>query len=319
MDIEALLRAVADYFQTFDGAKALQVAYYSVALVLASIGLWKAIRFAESSMPKRLLEFASRFEGRIVEKKLKALGRIKLVPMVPQSTEYLDVNAEIDRAIRYLDKGDAENAASELERLAVRLEEKIGVVERQLSITRQQTASVQLLFGSLARKVPQRADQSLGALRRAIELMPADPEGYREIGIVEKEAGAVPRAISAFEDYWKAANALDPKKRPDKKLLLIEAHELTAECYRARTEPDNERHELKAALDVAETIDVATLKPHVAKARLLEALGENAKNRTPPQKGNMDKYFRDSAAEYTLAGLADEAARVREKNGKAAA
>ena len=70
MDISSIVNASLEYFQNFDGAKALQVAHYFVALVLASIGLWNTIRYAESKMPKRLLEFASRFEGRIVEAKL---------------------------------------------------------------------------------------------------------------------------------------------------------------------------------------------------------------------------------------------------------
>lgn len=103
MDVESLLRAIALYFQTFDDAKALQVTYYTVALILASIGLWKTIRYAEAKMPQRLLEFASRFEGKIVEKKLAALDRIRLVPAVIHSADYLDANAEIDRALRQLD------------------------------------------------------------------------------------------------------------------------------------------------------------------------------------------------------------------------
>jgi len=319
MDFQSVLKAILVYVLNFDGAKALQVTYYSVALALASVGLWKTIRYAEGKMPMRLLEFVTRFEGRIVEKKLNALQKINLLPAMSPSTEYLDVNEQIDRAMRYLDKNDAPQAAAELELLAKRLEEKIILADKQLQLTKQQTAVVQLLFGSLARKVPQRAAESLGALKRAIALTPADPEVHKEIGLVEKGAGAFQRAIAAFDEYWKSANALDQKLRPDKKLLLIDAHELAAECYLALTKPDNERDELKGGLEVAETIDDPGMKPHAIKARLLEALGENARNRTPPQKGSMDKFFIDSAAEYTLAGLEHEAARVRQKNTKSAA
>ena len=67
MDTESVLRVILQYFQNLDGAKALQITYYSVALVLASIGLWKAIRYAEGKMPKRLLEFASRPARQILQ------------------------------------------------------------------------------------------------------------------------------------------------------------------------------------------------------------------------------------------------------------
>ena len=36
MDFSSIVKASLEYFQNFDGAKALQVAYYFVALVLAS-------------------------------------------------------------------------------------------------------------------------------------------------------------------------------------------------------------------------------------------------------------------------------------------
>ena len=320
MDIGSVLSIITEYFQNFDGAKALQIAYYSVALVLASIGLWKTILYAEGNMPKRLVEFASRFEGRIVEKSINVLGRIKRYPHVLETNDYFDVSAEIDRAVGYLDKNDPRRAASELHDLATRLENKVKVAEAQLALTKQQAASVQLFFGALAQKLPERADQSLTALRKAAELRPDVPEIHKEIGIVERAAGGFQKAIAAFNEYWKAANALDESKRSDKKLLIIDSYELAAECHRKLSEPDKERDELKFALEVAGTINDAILKPHAVKARLLDALGENAKNRNPPQRGNMEKFFAESAAEFTLAGLPDEAARVLEKkNMKSAA
>jgi tetratricopeptide (TPR) repeat protein len=314
MDVERLLRAILLYFQNFDGAKALQVAYYAVALVLASIGLWKAIRYAEGKMPKRLLEFASREEGRIVERNLDVLGKIRRFPEVSGPAEYFDVNSEIDRAISYLDRNNPARAASELHELAGRLEEKVRVVEAQLALTRQQAASAQLLFGTLAQKLPERKDQALSALRRAAALRPNDPETHKEIGIVEKSAGAYAAAIAAFGEYWRVADQLDPETRPDKKLLMIEACELTAECYRAEPSPDREKTELESALELAETITDARMNPHSVRARLLEALGENARNRRRPQTDKAEEYYDRCAAEYMHAGLTEEAERVRRKN-----
>ena len=313
MDIESVLRVVLQYFQNFDSAKALQITYYSVALVLASIGLWKAIRYAEGKMPKRLLEFASRNEGRIVERNLQVLGRIKRFPAVTQTNEYFDVNAEIDRAVGYLDKNNPTRAASELHELAGRLEEKVKVAEAQLALTKHQAASVQLFFGTLAQKIPERAGQSLSALRRAAELRPHDPETHKEIGLLEKCAGAYEPAIVAFGQYWRAAGALDAEQRPDKKLLIIDAHELTAECHRSQTSPDLEKQELEGALEVAETIMEASLQPHSVRARLLEALGDNAKTRRRPQTDRAAEYYDRCAAELTHAGLFEEAERVRRK------
>ena len=320
MDTDSGLQAIVQYFLNFDGAKALQVTYYSVALALASIGLWKTIRFAEAKMPRRLIEFAFREEGRIVEKQLRVLSRIKRVPILLQTNEYFDVNAEIDRAVTYLDKNNATKAASELHELAGRLEDKVKVAEAQLALTKHQAASVQLFFGALAQKVPERAGQSLTALKRAAELWPGDPEIHKEIGLLEKEVRAYQDAIKSFDAYWKAADELDPERRPDKKLLLIDAHELAAECHRALSGPDNERTELKGALQVAETVVDATMKPHAVRARLLEALGENARNRRTPQTDKVEEYLTKSAAEFTLAGLPADAKRViQKKNARSAA
>ena len=313
MDIENVLRAIALYFQNLDGTKALQITYYSVALILASIGLWKTIRYAEGKMPKRLLEFASRAEGRIVERNLDVLGRIKRFPAVLQTNEYFDVNAEIDSAISYLDKNNPTRAAAELHELAGRLEEKVKVAEAQLALTQHQAASVQLFFGTLAQKIPQRVDQSLAALRRATALRPNDPEAHREVGLVEKRAGAYPAAVAAFGEYWRAAGAPDAEKRPDKKLLLVEACELTAECHRVQLSPDLEKEELERALEIADTITEASMKPHTVRAKILEVLGDNARNRKRPQTDKAADYYDRCAAEFTHGGLPDEAERVRRK------
>ena len=313
MDIESVVRAILLYFQNFDGAKALQVTYYSVALVLASIGLWKTIRYAESKMPRRLLEFASRAEGRIVERQLEVLGRIKRMSALPQTTEYFDVNAEVDRAVSYLNKNNPTRAASELHELAGRLEEKVKVAEAQVALTKHQAASVQLFFGTLAQKLPERAGQSLTALRRAAALRPDVPEAHKEIGLIERDAGDYPTAIEAFTQYWQAANALDDAKRGDKKVLVVEAHQLIADCHRLEGSPDLEKTELEGALSVAETIGDALLKPHSLKAVILEALGVNAHNRRRPQTDRMEECFDKSAAEFTHAGLPNEAERVRKK------
>jgi hypothetical protein len=157
-----------DYFRDFDGAKALQVTYYSVALALASIGLWRTIRFAESKLPKRLLEYATREEGRIVEKSREVLAHIKSIPNLPSRAGEIDVNAEVDRAFGYLTKGDGRRAAAELQDLALRLDEKVKVATANLDLVKHQAASAQLFVGTLVQKVPELSDRSLAALRRRV-------------------------------------------------------------------------------------------------------------------------------------------------------
>ncbi len=313
MDFDAVTNAVGLYLRTFDGTKALQIAYYTVALIVASIGLWKTIRYAEGKMPKRLLEFASRFEGQIIEKKLRVLGRIRALPMATPSKDYLDVNEEMDRAMRFLDKGDPERAASELELLATRLEEKIKVAEAQLSLTKQQTASVQLLFGSLAMKIPQRAGQSLSALKRTIELTPDDPEGHKELGLLKKDAKDYEGARVHFDTYFKSVGAATNRERGDRALLQIDARRMIAECHRLEGSPDKEKSELEAAIAIAESMNGTTAQPHALKAAVLEELGMNACNRKSPQTAKMEEFFDKSAAEFRLAGLSKEVARVLDK------
>jgi hypothetical protein len=264
-------------------------------------------------MPTRLVEFASRYEGRIVEKSLGILNRIKRVPVVPQKAEYFDVNAEIDRAVSYLDKNNPKKAAIELQELATRLEEKLKVAQANLAATQHETAAVQLFLGALSQRIPERAQQSLPALRRAATLRPADPEAHKEIGLLERDAADYPAARKSFEKYWQAASALDGLKRRDKNLLIIDSHRLTADCHRLEGSPDLEKDELKMALDVADTITDGSMKPPSLKAKILEDLGVNAHNRKSPQTDKIEEYIDKSAAEFVLIGMSNEAERVRNK------
>ena len=94
------------------------------------------------------------------------------------------------------------------------------------------------------------------------------------------------------------------------KLLIVDAHELTAECYRFENSPDREKGELEGALGVAETIADASMKPHSVRAKLLEALGDNPKSRRRPQTDKAAEYYDRCAAEFAHAGLLEEAEQV---------
>ncbi len=138
--------------------------------------------------------------------------------------------------MRYLDRGDPARAASELEQLAVRLDEKIKLASVQLQLTRQQAATVHLLFGSLAKKVPQRTDQALAALKRALDLAPDDPDVHKEVGLLKKESGDLGGALECFDAYFRKARAA--RHLTDRELLEIDACRLAAECHRAIGSPD---------------------------------------------------------------------------------
>lgn len=130
-----------------------------------------------------LHEYVDKEEKNITEKRKAVLAGIQAVQACYLEEKKFDVGAEIDEAIKLLDKGRPDRAVGRLAELSKKLDANAAILERRASDLRKHMASVQIFMAALADADGDPA-KGLGYVTQAIQNDAYDADALKYQGLL---------------------------------------------------------------------------------------------------------------------------------------
>lgn len=204
--ISGLLSWASNPETTVPVAKLLQGIAAIIGALVSTLGFYKAWRFAEKRLGKRLAEFIEQEEAELDKAREAARAIRDSKSFHKRDALKIFTNAELQFALKTIRKGKWSKAEHLLTEALARTQERERFAQTQAHLHGRQRAAVHLLMGALADERREHHD-ALAHFQSALEFNPHDLEALEYVGLQNLKLGNPKQALEDFNNLIKAADA----------------------------------------------------------------------------------------------------------------
>ncbi len=178
--------------------KLLQGLAATVGALISALGFYKAWRFAESRLGKRLTEFLDIEEQKLVEARQVVRDFRNQRSAVSPTATKLFTSPELGKALKHLRKRRWAKAKTILDNTVEKTRSREKIARKKASLHEKQTAMAYLLLGAIADSDGDH-QSALAHFYSALEIDPQDAEALEYLGLQLMKLGEPRQAIEQFE------------------------------------------------------------------------------------------------------------------------
>lgn len=280
--------------------KLLQALAALVGAAISAMGFYKAWRFAERRLGRRLTEFIDQEESRLVEARASARELRSSQSAARSAAPQIFTNSELKEALKQFHRGRFKKAEGHLLESLARTEAREAMAQEKVSLHGRQRATANLLLGAIADHNRDH-QKALAHFQAALAFDDRDLEALEYVALQNLKLGNSVQALSQFTSLASSANSAGMKLLEARALLNCgKAHESlpTPSYFNANIAY---RDALTAFPQGSPALDVAYVHELRGRANM------KLRNRNQANASLMDALTRYSRLEHTGGVSAKEA------------